>query len=455
MLWLHGGGFTSGGGGDGMYHGGMLASRSDVVTVSINYRLGALGFLALRNGTTGNYALGDVITALKWVQQNIAAFGGDPNRVTVFGQSAGANLLQALLQTPQAAGLFHGAIVQSGKPIGKATARSTIEEMRPHWLKFAAARGCRPASPASDTDVVSCLRGLPASSLIGSVVGTRPIQDNVFLSTRQMDISRDLRQGGWVNRVPVMVGYMRDELGALGPVPTVGKSLEESMRIARVPEANISTVLKSSDIWPLPQGADATRNLSMAVANEANQPSRRCGLQATMYAWARNQVFPSVYGYVFDTRSYSSPAVGNGRYCEPANSASLAAGNYGHCHSGDLFPTWNVSHLLHSSGLMLTAPSSLCRHTDATSTHIGTVTTSSGRVTSQISGPPLHAPSTRIHPPRITPRAGILVGQPRPGRRFCRRASWMRRHVCFRSACVSTCRSSIRAAHSAMRSAWK
>ena len=91
MVWIHGGGFTHGAGYEPLYRGGPLSERGDVVVVSINYRLGVLGFLHLPEiGAAGNMGLLDIITALRWVRDNIAAFGGDPDRVTIFGESAGS-----------------------------------------------------------------------------------------------------------------------------------------------------------------------------------------------------------------------------------------------------------------------------------------------------------------------------------------------------------------------------
>lgn len=120
MVWIHGGGFQVGSGSLAAYQGEKLAQAANVVVVTINYRLGALGFLRLcdiSNGkinSTGNEGLGDQITALKWIQQNISHYGGDKNNVTVFGESAGAMSIACLLASPQAKGLFHKAILQSG-----------------------------------------------------------------------------------------------------------------------------------------------------------------------------------------------------------------------------------------------------------------------------------------------------------------------------------------------------
>ena len=119
MLWIHGGGNTIGHGGS--YNGAALATQRDVVIVTINYRLGIFGWFThpdLATGNvlddSGNYGTLDVIRALEWVQDNIAEFGGDPNNVTVFGESAGAFDTLAMMASPLAKGLFHRAIVQSG-----------------------------------------------------------------------------------------------------------------------------------------------------------------------------------------------------------------------------------------------------------------------------------------------------------------------------------------------------
>jgi para-nitrobenzyl esterase len=120
LVWIHGGAFILGSGSQTLYDGATLARRGDVVLVTINYRLGALGFLRLRERfgeqlpATGNEGLLDQVAALEWVRDEIAAFGGDPHNVTIFGESAGAMSCATLLGVPRARGLFHRAILQSG-----------------------------------------------------------------------------------------------------------------------------------------------------------------------------------------------------------------------------------------------------------------------------------------------------------------------------------------------------
>jgi len=118
MVWVHGGAYIFGAGSQPLYDGHVLASRGDVVVVTVNYRMGAFGFLDL-SGFDGpqtfdtNLGLHDVIRALEWVRDNIAGFGGDPSQVTLFGESAGAGIITTLLTAPAAAGLFSRAIAQS------------------------------------------------------------------------------------------------------------------------------------------------------------------------------------------------------------------------------------------------------------------------------------------------------------------------------------------------------
>jgi len=123
MVWIHGGAFTTGSGSGSYYRGHHLAARGDVVVVTLNYRLGALGFLAhpdlidAETGSSGNWGLHDQIAALQWVQANITNFGGDPVNVTIFGESAGSMSVSALVGSPVAQGLFRRAIAQSGGPL--------------------------------------------------------------------------------------------------------------------------------------------------------------------------------------------------------------------------------------------------------------------------------------------------------------------------------------------------
>jgi para-nitrobenzyl esterase len=140
LFWCHGGGFTMGSGSAGFYNGVNLARRGDVVVVTVNHRLGPLGYLYLGElageeyATSGNAGMLDLVAALQWVHDNIEAFGGDPGNVTIFGESGGGAKVSLLLAMPDAEGLFHRAIVQSG-PALRATPREKATEQAAKLLQ--------------------------------------------------------------------------------------------------------------------------------------------------------------------------------------------------------------------------------------------------------------------------------------------------------------------------------
>jgi acetyl esterase/lipase len=167
MLWIHGGGFTSGSGSDPTFDGSALASRGDVVVVTINYRLSVLGFLAVANTTaTGNYGLQDANTALAWVLEHIEDFGGDKNRITIFGQSAGAASVRALLASPQAREKAAGAIMMSTpQGTGARAAYGTylsIAEATEQAQGLQNATGCF----ATGEELVTCLKQIDPLKLV-------------------------------------------------------------------------------------------------------------------------------------------------------------------------------------------------------------------------------------------------------------------------------------------------
>jgi para-nitrobenzyl esterase len=148
MFWIHGGGYSGGGSNEPRHNGDFLPLKG-VVLVTINYRLGVFGFLAtsdlakVANGSAGNYGLMDMVSALQWVKENIAQFGGDPQNVTIFGESAGSFAVSTLMASPMAKGLFQKAIGESGGAVGRGVLNTdTLAEREvngsrvpelPHW----------------------------------------------------------------------------------------------------------------------------------------------------------------------------------------------------------------------------------------------------------------------------------------------------------------------------------
>ncbi len=211
MVWIHGGGFTRGAGSSSSYDGENLA-RKGVVLVTINYRLGVFGFLAHPELTaesghhaSGNYAIMDQIAALQWVKKNIAGFGGDPNKVTIFGESAGSWAVNALMASPLAKGLFQRAIGESGASF--APMRTQVESERA-GEKLSVALGIT-------HDVLKTLRAKSTDEVLkaGNEQVTRPTVDGWVLP---QDIYTIFSQGKQ-NDVPLLIGNNADEGTTLAP----------------------------------------------------------------------------------------------------------------------------------------------------------------------------------------------------------------------------------------------
>jgi para-nitrobenzyl esterase len=227
MVWIHGGGFVNGGASPAVYDGQHFAKRG-VVLVSFNHRLGRFGFFAHPalskedpDGPLGNYGYLDQIAALKWVQKNVAAFGGDPGNVTVFGESAGGGSVHTLMVSPLAKGLFHKAIVESGG--GRAGGIMT-----PRNLKEAEAVGVAFAKVAGvtgeDATALAALRKLPAADLVRGLnlmtMGQQrdthagPMIDGKIVVEEPEAAFRAGRQA----RIPYLVGANNREFGFM-PLP--------------------------------------------------------------------------------------------------------------------------------------------------------------------------------------------------------------------------------------------
>ena len=216
MVWIHGGALTRGSGSLREYNGARLA-RKGVVTVTINYRLGVFGYFAhpqliaeSPDHAAGNYGVLDQIEALRWVQKNIAAFGGNPDNVTLFGESAGAWSINFLLASPLAQGLFHKAIGESGARL----------DPRP-TLETAAVEGATLASELGSNNLAA-LRALPADDLLRESERLRFRTDGVVDGYVIPEQPYALFAAGHQNAVPVMVGFNAHEgttVGALAQLP--------------------------------------------------------------------------------------------------------------------------------------------------------------------------------------------------------------------------------------------
>ncbi len=210
MVWIYGGGFVAGATSEPRQDGGMLCKR-DVLVVTVGYRLGVFGFLALPElskesgyNASGNYGLMDQIAALQWVKRNIATFGGDPDNVTIFGESAGSFSVSALMASPQARGLFHKAIGQSGAFLGDTLPARSLREAEEQGREFVKA--------ALGTESLAELRKKSADELLAATAKPgspwfSPIIDGHVMP----DDARAIYAAGKQARVPLLAGWTRDE----------------------------------------------------------------------------------------------------------------------------------------------------------------------------------------------------------------------------------------------------
>jgi para-nitrobenzyl esterase len=259
MVWIHGGALTRGSGATSSYDGTALAKKG-VVLVTINYRLGPLGYLAHPELTaesphhsSGNYGALDQIAALNWVHKNIAAFGGDPGRVTIFGESAGSWSVNALVASPLAKGLFHRAIGESGGTFGPMTYLKEDRDGRPSAEKIGEA-----FAKAAGADSIKALRALPAEKIVevfnndpeGRKFRTQPNVDGWALP----DEIRAIFAQGKQNDATVIVGSNANEMTSLTLPASVPKTMEEYRK--RV-ESQYGAMIKEFDaVYPVESEAD-------------------------------------------------------------------------------------------------------------------------------------------------------------------------------------------------------
>jgi para-nitrobenzyl esterase len=254
MVWIHGGGFVIGSGSQPIYDGGPLARRGEVVVVTINYRLGPLGFLYLKDlcpdlaGATGNAGIRDQVAALAWVRDNIAAFGGDPENVTIFGESAGGMSVGTLLGMPSARGLFARAIPQSGAAHNVHT-RETATKVAAHFLEEL------DLSPAEAT---AKLRELPPDKLLdsqqqtllnlGRTVGLLPFQPLVDDESLPEPPLAAIRSGCSAD-IALLTGTTRDEWKLFGILDRGIRKLDHARLVKRLsrqlPGADVEALIEA------------------------------------------------------------------------------------------------------------------------------------------------------------------------------------------------------------------
>jgi carboxylesterase type B len=311
LFWIHGGGFTDGSGADSLSDGGNLASKEDLVVVNINYRLSTLGFLAIP-GTDikGNYGIADQITALDWVIENIASFGGDPRQITIAGESAGAGSVRALLGSPQAIGKYQGAIAMSNLGGGVAlglsgdygSTYSTYYTISQSYAvagpQIFATLGCNSTEVSTQ---ISCLEQVPASKIasLGTNVGARyVVQDGTYVNTPNLILTT---RNANTAQIPVIFGIVRDDGASFSTYPkTTISNHTQGLQLALGINSTWAERVIQSGLFPLTNTGNLTLDSFNVSQRIATDKTFRCIDQATVYAGAASSVFQKAYYYQFE-----------------------------------------------------------------------------------------------------------------------------------------------------------
>lgn len=311
-----------------------MASRGDVVVVTINYRLSTLGFLALDNTTSsGNYWLSDQLAALDWVRNHIEDFGGDKEKITVFGQSAGCASVRALLASPRSEGKFSKAIMQSC-PGGLGDAKAyesyaSIPDALNTTRAIAKEKNCTQQEEAGRA---ACLRALDPTQLVRVLQAPVPVVDGEYLTTSQLR----LNGSGPALDIPIMTGIMHDDGDPFISIPT-----SPNVSLALTSQGYNASALISSNLFPLPQSSNATLDVFNLTSRVSTDALFRCVAESTISTATKNCVFPVVYSYEIDRSWQLIEYSPNPPTCEAPKTPEHPLGDtnlpYYKCHSGELY----------------------------------------------------------------------------------------------------------------------
>ena len=361
LFWCHGGGFTMGSGSAGFYHGKNLARRGDVVIVTINHRLGPFGFCYLGEligeeyADSGNVGMLDIVAALEWVRDNIAAFGGDPGNVTIFGESGGGAKVSTLMAMPSAVGLFQRAIVQSGPGV-RMVPRKRATENAARFLKeldISSKEHERLSSLSSE-------QILEANARINSdaLGGWAPVVDGTALPTHPFDPVGPAISAN----VPLIIGTNKDEATLFLLADTELPTLDNAGLRARVEEfaGEHTEKLLAAYRRAYPQfspgdlfaaiGSDRMMRINSIKLAERKHAQGAAPVYMYLFTWETRVLdgrLKSCHAleipFVFDNLSYAERFVGNATECavlaERMSEAWLAFARTGVPAYRDL-PTW-------------------------------------------------------------------------------------------------------------------
>ncbi|KAH6634767.1 Alpha/Beta hydrolase protein [Chaetomium sp. MPI-SDFR-AT-0129] len=336
MLYLYGGGFTSGSGKNTNTDGTNLAARGDVVVVSVNYRVGSIGFLNFNDGVhNGNYGLSDMVTALEWVHKYIRYFGGDPEQVTLFGESAGAASTHVLLGVAKAKGLFQRAALQSSPdgwpgPDPAGGIGLPYYDSLEHNYEVATKKVLKDAGCSDAEDEIECLSKLSGFDLVSLPTNANGfVVDGTYLTNHRLVVNSSA--DSLATDVSVLLGVNRDETGVYFPPaaypPDNVTFIEYIDAVAAAVfgvVANISTheYLNISNDHPLP-------GFPLSLFNDTASPATildatvhlsthwlfTCNTYAKAYSAAKHHAFQQTYFFEFNRtyspRGYTQP------WCDP------------------------------------------------------------------------------------------------------------------------------------------
>lgn len=312
MFWIHGGGFTGGTGADPLSDGSNLASREDLVVVTINYRLSTLGFLAVPGtNVTGNFGIQDQVTALKWTIDNIAYFGGDPNRITIIGESAGAGSVRTLLGSPKAIGMYQGAVAMSnlggGQDLGLSMNYGTTYSLYYDIAQSYNASGQSIVNATNCTSdsieqSVNCLRDFNATMLVYmDTVARYVVQDNIYVNTSELNV---VTPYDGTAHVPIMFGNVANDGASFSTYPTTPiaeGNLTGALQVGLGISISAAQSIIDSGLFPYENTTgNYTYDSYNVTQRVATDNTFRCIDQATVYAGATTRVFPAAYYYQFE-----------------------------------------------------------------------------------------------------------------------------------------------------------
>jgi para-nitrobenzyl esterase len=338
MVWLHGGGFTGGSSVElPSYDGENLTKKGDVVVVTVNHRLNILGFLDLsaygeKYKSSANAGLMDLVSSLEWVKQNIAQFGGDPNNVTIFGQSGGGGKVTSLMNAPSAKGLFHKAIVQSGsyltsfteKELTRKVSAALLEELKfqPNQVDSLQTISYERLNAAGKKALRKVSESLKGEGRPAFGLGWGPVHDDNFLPFQPTEpaaiaLSKD---------IPLLVGSTKTEFGPFNPA-----NRETNMDLAKASlqkrfgdktESYITAVKKAYPETVKPADyMNIDINFRAGAVRQANQKAVSGAAPVYMYLFAWNSpvndgMYKSMHcmeiPFVFDNISRCEEMTGGG-----------------------------------------------------------------------------------------------------------------------------------------------